>query len=157
MKFWPPFIFLLLLTSFGRADSVRLSWEASPSTNVVAYRIYCGTNSQVYSEIVNVSLVQTQFVALPHRGRWFFAATAVDADGVESDFSNEVIFELKPAPPVMRGKTWVRLTPVIQRSTNLVSWDSVLGEPTLFDATNAVEFFTTRRLLIERVQLVANP
>ena len=76
---------------------------------------------------------------------------------MESDFSNEVVFELKPAPPVMHGKTWVRLTPVIQRSTNLVSWDSLLGEPTLFAATNAVEFFTTRRLLIERVQLVANP
>ncbi len=156
MKLWPPFIFLLLAT-LGRCDSVRLSWEASPSTNVVAYRIYCGTNSQVYSEIVNVSLVQTQLVALPHRGRWFFAATAVDGDGVESDFSNEVVFELKPAPPVMHGKTWVRLTPVIQRSTNLVSWDSMNGEPTLFAATNAVEFFTTRRLLIERVQLVANP
>ncbi len=72
----------------------------------------------------------------------------MDVDGVESDFSNEVVFELKPAPPVLHGKTWVRLTPVIQRSTNLVSWDCVLGEPTLF---------TTRRLLIERVQLVANP
>ena len=124
MKLWPPFFTFLLLASIGRADAVRLSWEASPSTNVVAYRIYCGTNSLVYSEIVNVSLVQTQLVALPHRGRWFFAATAVDIDGVESDFSNEVVFELKPAPPVMHGKTWVRLTPVIQQHES-----GVVGQP----------------------------
>jgi hypothetical protein len=111
----------------------------------------------MYSMVLDVSLVQTQLVALPHRGRWFFAATAVDVDSIESEFSNEAEFYLKPAPPVMHTKTWVRLTPVIQRSTNLVGWESLLGEPTLFAATNAVEFFTTRRLLIERAQMVANP
>ena len=157
MKLWPALIFLLLFPAMSRADSVRLSWDVSPSTNVVGYRIYCGTNSQCYSIVITVGLVQTQLVALPQRGRWFFAATAMDADGVESDFSNEVQYELKPAPPVMHGKTWVRLTPVIQRSTNLVTWESVAGEPTWVAATNAVEFFTTRRLLIERVQLVTNP
>src|SRR5207248_905823 len=120
-------------------------------------RIYCGTNSHEYSLMVQVSNVQTSSVALPRRGRWFFAATAVDADGVESDPSNEAQFDLKPLPPVMHGKTFVRLTPLIQRSTNLISWETVASESTWLEATNAMEFFTTRRLLIESASVVASP
>ena len=88
---------------------------------------------------------------------WFFAATAVSTNAIESAFSNEVEWEAKPTAPVVHGETWVRLTPVIERSTNLVSWSSVAGEPTWFRATNAMEFFATRQLLIERVQQVRQP
>ena len=73
----------------------------------------------------------TQSVVLPHRGRWFFAATAYDTNGLESDFSNEVSWESKPTAPVMAGKPWMRLTPVFGRSTNLAAWGSVTGEASL--------------------------
>ena len=62
-----------------------------------------------------------------------------------------------PVPPVMNGEPWVRLTPVIERSTNLVTWRSIEGEATWIAATNAMEFFATKRLLIERVQQVRQP
>jgi hypothetical protein len=107
--------------------------------------------------VTNAGLVQTQQVILPHTGRWFFAATALDTNGVESDFSNEVQWEAKPAPPVLRGETWVRLSPVIQRSTNLVDWSPFVGAPTWIAATNPAEFFATERLLIERAQLATEP
>ena len=107
--------------------------------------------------MTNASLVRTQIVVLPHAGRWFFAATAVDASGLESDFSNRVEWEAKPVSPVVRSESWVRLAPVIERSTNLVHWRSVEGEATWVAATNRMEFFATRRLLIERVQRVTEP
>ena len=66
-------------------------------------------------------------------------------------------WEARPSPPLVQGETWVRLTPVIERSTNRVDWLSVTGTPTFFAATNAMEFFATRRLLIERVQRVSEP
>ncbi len=150
-------ILILLSATLGHAQKVRLTWEASPSPDVVGYRIHFGTNAGNYSFVTNVGLVRTQTVLLPHTGRWFFAATAVDANGMESPFSNQVQWEAKPAAPVMRGESFVRLTPVIERSTNLVSWQNFEGEATWIAATNAMEFFATRRLLIEQVQRVNQP
>ena len=136
----------------ARGETVTLAWDASASTNVAGYRIYYGTNSRAYCCVTNAGLALTQSVVLPHRGRWFFAATAYDTKGLESDFSSEVSWESKPVPPSLHGDTLVRLTPVIERSTNLVDWVSTTGEATFFTATNAAEFYRTRRLVIERVQ-----
>jgi len=150
-------ILILLSATLVHAQKVRLAWDSSPSPDVVGYRIHFGTNAGDYSFVTNVGMVRTQTVVLPHTGRWFFAATAVDANGVESDFSNQVQWETKPVAPVVQSETWVRLTPVIERSTNLVSWANFEGEATWIAATNAMEFFATRRLLIERVQRVNEP
>lgn len=149
---------LTVLISFSAvvspAQTVRLSWDPSPSAGVVNYRIYFGTNSGGYTSVTNAGLALTQTVGLPHPGRWYFAATACDAAGNESDFSNEAVYVAKPAPPVLHGETWVRLVPVLQRSTNLVDWSPFVGEPTLLPATQAQEFFTLRELQIEHVQTV---
>ena len=139
------------------AQSVTLVWDASPSPGVVSYRIHFGTNGANYCFVTNAGLTLTQAVVLPHPGRWCFAATAVDGSGIASDFSNVVEWEAKPVAPVVQSETGVRLTPVLERSTNLVHWASWPGEPTLVRATKAMEFFTTRRLLIERVQQVRQP
>ena len=144
---------ILILAALAEAQSVTLAWNPSPSPGVCDYRLYFGTSSRAYPFVTNCGLVRTQTVALPHTGRWFFAATVTDTNGIESDFSNEVEWEARPAPPFLRGETWVRLTPIIQCSTNLVDWRSVAGAPTWFRATNSQEFFTTGRLLIERAAL----
>ena len=150
-------ILMLLSATLVHAQKVRLAWDASPSPDVVGYRIHFGTNAGNYSFVTNVGLVRTQTVVVPHTGRWFFAATAVDANGMESPFSNQVQWEGKPTAPVVQSETWVRLTPVIERSTNLVSWQNFEGAATWIAATNTMEFFATRRLLIERVQKPTEP
>ena len=137
----------------GAQQRLTLAWDASASTDVAGYRLYYGTNTRSYQFVTNTGLMLTQVGGAAARGRWFFAATAYDTNGLESDFSNEVSWESKPAPPVMAGKTWVRLTPVFGRSTNLVAWGSVTGEATWFPATNRAEFFRVNRLLMERVMV----
>jgi hypothetical protein len=150
-------ILILLSATLVHAQSVKLAWAASPSPEVVNYRIYFGTNGANYAFVTNAGLMRTQTVVLPHTGRWFFAATAVDARGMESPFSNQVQWEARPVAPVVQSEAWVRLTPVIERSTNLVTWTDFSGEATWLPATNAMEFFATRRLLIERAQRVNQP
>jgi len=150
-------ILILFVAVTLPAQSVTLAWDASSSPGVTGYRVYYGTNSRSYSFVTNTSLVTTQTVLLPHLGRWFFAATANDASGIESEFSNEVEWEAKPAAPLMQGEPWVRLSPVIERSTNQVDWVSTIGVPTFIAATNGMEFFTARRLVIENVQRVIEP
>ena len=156
MKGW--LTILVLFAAAGLlAQSVTLAWNASASPSVSGYRIYYGTNSRSYSYMTNTALVTTQTVVLPHAGRWFFGATAHDASGLESELSNEVEWEAKPASPVLQGEAVVRLSPVIERSTNLVSWGNTTGAPTFLAATNGMEFFATRRLVIEKVQRVLSP
>jgi len=150
-------ILIALWAATVQAQSVTLAWDASPSPSVTGYLIYYGTNSRSYSFLTNAGLALTQTVVLPHLGRWFFAATAYDAQGLESDYSNEVEWEARPASPVLEGEPWVRLSPVIERSTNLVEWVSSTGAPTFFGATNDLELFVSRRLVIERVQRVLTP
>ena len=156
MKRWLTFLFWAWAATL-RAQSVTLAWNGSSSPGVTGYRVHFGTNSRSYSFVTNAGLALTQTVLLPRVGRWFFAATAYDAQGLESDYSNEVEWEAKPSAPVLQGAPIVRLSPVIERSTNQVDWLSFSGAPTFLSATNKEEFFLTRRLLIERVQRVSEP
>ncbi len=149
--FWT--ILLLALPGAARAQRVTLAWDASPSAAVSGYRLYYGTNTRSYQLVTNSGLALTQSVVLPHGGRWFFAATAYDTNGLESDFSNEASWESKPTPPVMAGGEWVRVTPVFGRSTNLTAWGSLTGEASWFPATNRAEFFQVNRPLMERVMV----
>lgn len=142
----------LAVAGLARGETVTLAWDASASGSVAGYRVYWGTNSRAYCCVTNAGLVLTQAVVLPHSGRWFFAATAYDTNGLESDFSSEVSWESKPAPPVMAGEAWVRVTPIIEWSTNQVDWMSAAGEASFFSATNGVELFRTGELVIEQVQ-----
>jgi hypothetical protein len=134
-----------------RGQTVTLAWDASPSAAVAGYRVYYGTNAGSYAYETNAGPVLTQAVVLPHGGRWFFAATAYDTHGLESDFSNEVSWDTKPTPPVLAGEPWVRVAPVLERSANGAAWGSVTGVATWYPATNGVEFFRMNGLLIERV------
>ena len=145
---------LLALASAASAQTVTLAWDASPSASIAGYRIYYGTNARSYGFVTNAGLVQTQRVALPHPGRWFFAATAYDTIGLESDFSDEVQWEAKPVAPALHGEAFVRLVPVIERSTNQVDWSSLTGAPTFLAATNRTEFFRAERLVVEDARVV---
>ena len=150
------FFTVLLLVWAGAvgAQNVTLAWDASPSASIAGYRVYYGTNSRAYGFLTNAGPVQTQRVTLPHAGRWFFAATAYDANGLESDYSNEVQWEAKPGAPAMHGEAFVRLAPVIERSTNQVDWSSLTGAPTFLAATNRTEFFRAQRLVVEDARVV---
>ncbi|MBN1567590.1 MAG: hypothetical protein JXA73_07065 [Acidobacteria bacterium] len=88
------FIILLILFPFSNiwalAADVLLEWDPSPSANISEYRVYFGNYSRAYNSSVAV-VDQTRYrVTDLGLGTWYFAVTAVDVDGSESDFSNEV-------------------------------------------------------------------
>ena len=148
---WLLAILLSALPVVVNAQRLTLAWDASQCGCAGGYRLYYGTNTRAYQFVTNAGLSLTQSVVLPHGGRWFFSATAVGTNGLESDFSNEVSWESKPTPPVMSGEFWVRVAPVFGRSTNLVAWSAVTGTASWFPATSRAEFFRVKGLLMERV------
>lgn len=80
--------------------SLTISWNAptertdgQPLTDLAGYRIYYGRMSETYDyeiEIDNPGIV-TYVVEDLVPGDWYFVATAFDAAGVESEYSNEAI------------------------------------------------------------------
>ena len=105
-------LFCILIPSPGQASnfslptpySLTLAWNPSPSPEIVACHLYYGTVSGEYTNIVVVGDVTTVTVSGLLPGViYFFAITAVDADGQESDFSNEISYrqELVQAPPTI--------------------------------------------------------
>src|SRR5438445_2946175 len=94
--FWLVFlgIGLLGVSAFGVQD-VTLAWDASTDTSVTGYNIYYGLASGNYTNKVSVGNVTNATVpALVEGMIYFFAATASNASGLESDPSNEVSYSV---------------------------------------------------------------
>jgi hypothetical protein len=90
-RFFCFIVVFLLLASCAGAGEITLAWDPSASDGVTGYKIHVGTASRSYVEIKDVGNVLTYKVDKLEMGKeYFFAATAYDAEGNESGFSNEV-------------------------------------------------------------------
>jgi hypothetical protein len=100
-----------VLLSVGLAEyasaqsSVTLAWDPSTGSEVAGYRLYEGGASKAYTNTIDTGNVTTQSVSgLTAGGTYFFAVTAYDTNGLESDFSNEISYSVPApsnAPPVI--------------------------------------------------------
>jgi hypothetical protein len=75
-------------------DAAALAWTPSDDARVTGYRVYYGTQSRAYAQPwgagIDVGRVEGFVVTgLSPGTRHYFAVTAYDADGNESDYSNE--------------------------------------------------------------------
>ncbi len=79
--------------------AAKLAWDASPDTDLKGYKIYQGSATGIYTKSTDVGNVLTfALKGLTPQTAYFFAATAYNSLGFESDFSNEVKF-VPVAPP----------------------------------------------------------
>src|ERR1035437_1786434 len=68
-------------------QSVTLNWDSSSAANVAGYKIYYGTASHSYSQVVTVGNVTSATISAPAAGQtYYYAATTVDLAGNESTF-----------------------------------------------------------------------
>jgi hypothetical protein len=80
----------LLYTIPLPAGDVNLAWDASISPEVTGYKIHVSNISGNYDKAFTVGNVTSYRVLNLVYGTWYFVATAYDAVGNESDYSNEV-------------------------------------------------------------------
>jgi fibronectin type 3 domain-containing protein len=75
--------------------SVTLAWDPSPGTNAIAgYRVYYGASSATYTNMIAAGTNTTVSISnLVSGTTYYFTATAVDDSALESDYSNEVVWE----------------------------------------------------------------
>jgi fibronectin type 3 domain-containing protein len=72
--------------------AATLLWNANTETNVAGYRVYHGSQSRQYAAIIDVG-TNTEWRITNMAPLTFFAVTAYDTDGLESDFSDEVSWQ----------------------------------------------------------------
>jgi VCBS repeat-containing protein len=84
---------LSLCVSLGFGHAATLEWDRNPETNVIGYRVYVGRVSRLYDSVLDIGdQSSTQVPTSP--GTTYFAVTAYDSDGLESDYSEEVFYTL---------------------------------------------------------------
>lgn len=99
-------ILSLIILSFalvGRAHAgeVTLTWDANTDQNLAGYKLYFGTASKSYTGSVNVGNTTSYTLANLADGEiYYFAATAYDGYGNESDYSAELAHAVGNHPPV---------------------------------------------------------
>lgn len=120
-------ILLLMLVTYPsmkisaqEAETLTLTWDANTEPDMSHYIVYWGKESRKYDynsgNIGLVTIYSKEFVP-PYDAKttYYFAVTAVDTSGLESDFSNEVFWtfdtRVPPAPPT--GLKWYQ---------KIVSW-----------------------------------
>lgn len=84
----------LLAQSLPMVQSVTLAWDASPSPSVTGYYIYYGPGSRSYTNKVYSGCCSCVVSNLTGGVTYYFAATASDTNGLESDYSNEVSYRV---------------------------------------------------------------
>ena len=105
-------------------NTLTFAWNASPDAGVAFYRLHWGTNSGSYQRSLDATNL-TQTVTNFFLGTNFLAVTALSAQGLESDPSNEIDVLLPRSPSSLR------VTAVMQAANSLDGpWTDVLG--TLF-------------------------
>ena len=114
MKSLPSIIFALLIVSVAVAQQVALPINANPSvtlawdpvqnttnSTIAHYSVYYGPASTLYTSFqpsrgTNTSLTISN---LGRGSTYYFAATATDTNGLESDYSSEVSCTIPSPPP----------------------------------------------------------
>jgi len=95
---------LLALNFTAKANTVTLGWTAVSDVTVSGYNVYEGGASHTYTNKVAVSGRNTttaQFTGLVEGATYYFAATSVSTNGLESTYSSEISYQVPFAAPVI--------------------------------------------------------
>ncbi len=92
---------LLVFTSFGqKVGTVDITWDPPADGSTYRYRIYWGAASRNYTNVLDSGLLRTNSITgLVDGARYYFAVTAYNTNGLESDYSNEYTEVLGSRPP----------------------------------------------------------
>jgi hypothetical protein len=105
VPFWyTAFLLLAALLTFQTSGAI-LEWDSTGEPQVAGYKAYIGMESRSYVRVLDTKLqTWVTLTGLDAGTTYFLAATAYDADGLESDFSDEI-----PYTPRVDGVTSVFL------------------------------------------------
>jgi hypothetical protein len=119
---------------WAEAAEVIVRWSPNPEPNVAGYRIYYGPASGNYSFYVDVGSQTSCTISNLEEGKtYYFASTAYDDQGYESDYSAEAVytvpvkFSISPTSQSFDssgGTGWINIS-----ASPGVAWDAIPKVP----------------------------
>lgn len=135
----------MLLSQAFASQSVTLSWNPSPDSDLVGYRIKYGTSSGSYSQTIEVGNITTAIVPdLSEGNTYFFAVTALNTAALESVPSNEVTVTITAnQPPTVNMTSPANGASVIAPATvtlsaNASDSDGTISRVEFYDGTTKI-------------------
>lgn len=102
--------FLIIFTFLARtahAAEIMLAWDQNPEQDIAGYKIHYGLESDNYATTIDVGNYTTCVLSDLETGQtYYFAATAYNTAGEESDYSNEIshtVSEINQPPTADAG------------------------------------------------------
>ena len=108
--------------------NVTLAWDPSADPDVAGYRVHYGLHSQTYPLVVDAGNVTKQTIGDLQEGVfYYFAVTAYDTAGLESDFSGEINYAvpLRNISALEDGSFRVRFPGVPERTYRIEYTESL--------------------------------
>ncbi len=91
-------------TSVCHAAQITLAWDPNPEPTVSGYRVYYGTSSNYYSNVIDVgNRTSCTSTGLLPGLTYFISATAYASTGDESNFSGEIAYTVPGSSPSSSG------------------------------------------------------
>lgn len=95
----------LIAAPFSHAMDGKFSWLPNQESDLAGYKIHYGTTSGQYEHVIDCGLPETvdgrvhYTIANIPDDLTYYAATAYDKKGHESDYSNEISYDPVPSAP----------------------------------------------------------
>jgi hypothetical protein len=119
-------------------SSLTLAWDRNLEADVVGYRVYYGPASRQYTNSIYVGNVTSNLISgLTGGAAYYFAMTAIDATGLESDYSAELMY----SPPGTGGGPKVKVKLASNRMA-ILSLNGTIGQAYDFLATTNMTTWT---------------
>lgn len=122
-------ILFVPLIAFGQSalDTVTFAWNPSPSAGIKKYYLYFSQSTNEWTHVKDAGLETQATVGLPALGKWYFIATAMNTNGIESVPSNIVSYDVLPGPA---GPSGMRiLSAVVTRVSTVVTAPNLITAP----------------------------
>ena len=81
------------------AQSVGLAWDPNSENDLAGYLVYYGTASRNYDQTLSAATPSATVTNLNSGTTYYFAVTAYNTNGMESGYSNEVLYSTSGSPP----------------------------------------------------------
>ena len=86
---------------------IALEWQADSEDDLGGYKVYYGTSSRTYSQVLDIgNVAKTQLQGLIAGQTYYAAVTAYDVSGNESAYSPEVSATATYGPRLLLGPGW---------------------------------------------------
>ncbi|HEX4666651.1 MAG TPA: fibronectin type III domain-containing protein, partial [Chthoniobacterales bacterium] len=91
--------FCLTAANLFATQSVGLAWDPNTENDIAGYKVYWGTGSGNYGSPQVVGTTTATVDGLADQTTYYFAVTAYNQNGLESDYSNEVSYTTSSPTP----------------------------------------------------------